>query len=173
MHSRLWLTHPCAGNITNAKHLEMNYANYDEKIVIPYRIKLVGHPFGVKNPSDITTINDLRTLRAVLKSGDCKWVRLTQVEVAAHTEDLEQRHTSGEAIGKARKKRSDAGVSRGSRKRTHNTEDNDENRDPSSSKKRKVTGGRKSAAVKSTVGKGKKKMSSREIIEDSDSDPKA
>lgn len=156
------------GNITNTKQLEMNYANYDDKIVIPYKIKLVGHPFNVKNPSDITTISELRTLRSALKCGECKRVRLTEAELDTHMKALEPLRKDGK-VGKARKPRSDAGVPRGSRKRARGTEDgNDENIDPSN-KKRKLMAGAKTAAGR---GKEKKKALSKEIV-DSDSDEDA
>lgn len=161
------------GNITNAKHLEMNYANYDERILIPYKIKLMGHPFGIKNPSDITIVTDLCTLRTALKAGDCKWVRLTQAEVDAHAKDIDARRGEGEVVGKPRKKRSDAGVPRGSRKRPH-TDENDKNIDPFSTKKCRVTAGSKHAGAKTTAAKQKvaKKTKSKEIVEcDSDEEP--
>ncbi|KAF7981821.1 hypothetical protein HWV62_31943 [Athelia sp. TMB] len=153
---------------TNNDRIEMNYVNYEEKIVIPYQVKLVGHPFGIKNPSDITTITDLRTLRNALKTKQCQWVRITDEEADALTKDIRSRRERGEVVGKPRAKRSDAGVARGSNKRSRN----DENQDPSSSrapKKRKSSG--KKAAGKKTKqakgnGKAKRAPTSSEFVED-------
>jgi hypothetical protein len=65
----------------------------------------------------VPNITDMRRLRNTLRSGECKWVRLSQAELDAHAEGLKVRRKDGEVVGKPRKKRSDAGVLRGKRKR--------------------------------------------------------
>ena len=122
MISNVFLKHICsnsvAGNITNVKKIEMNYANYNTAIVQVHGVKLAGFPLErFVNPSEVTNITDMRRLRNALRSGECKWVRLSQAELDAHAEDLEARRKDGEVVGKPRKKRSDAGVLRGKRKR--------------------------------------------------------
>jgi hypothetical protein len=101
----------------------MNYANYEKAIVLLYGVKVVGWPLNeFVSPSDVTNINDMRKLRDAWKTGACKWVRLTQAELDTHSASIEARQMNGEVVGKPRKKRSDAGVTRGKRKR-----DNKEN----------------------------------------------
>lgn len=96
----------------------MNYANYNTAIVQVHGVKLAGFPLErFVNPSEVTNITDMRRLRNALRSGECKWVRLSQAELDAHAEDLEACCKDGKVVGKPRKKRSDAGVLRGKRKR--------------------------------------------------------
>jgi hypothetical protein len=149
----------------------MNYVNYDDAIVIPFRVKLAGYPLkDFASPSTISNTADLRTLRDAYKTGSCKWVRLTEAEVEAHAKDIEVRRKNGETIGKARKKRKDAGVLR----KRKVVDVNDENQDPSSSKKRKVKllgkhGQSKAAVAEKSVRAKSKRLQSREYI-DSDED---
>jgi hypothetical protein len=96
----------------------MNYANYDKAIMLLHGVKIVGWPLQeFVSPSDITNITDMRKLRDAWKTGACKWIRLTQAELDAHAASIEEREKNGEVVGKPRKKRSDAGVTRGKRKR--------------------------------------------------------
>ena len=46
----------------------------------------------------------------MLKSGECRWKKLTNSGVQAHADDIEAHCANGEVIGKQRKQRSDAGV---------------------------------------------------------------
>jgi hypothetical protein len=139
----------------------MNYANYEKAIMLLHGVKVVGWPLeAFVSPSDVTNITDMRKLRDAWKTGACKWVRLTQAELDAHAASIEARQRDGEVVGKQRKKRSDAGVARGKRKR-----DDKENAGPKP-KKSKV-------AQRSTkkVSKGKSKQpSSAEFIGSSDED---
>ncbi|KAF7975689.1 hypothetical protein HWV62_8801 [Athelia sp. TMB] len=149
-------------NITNMKALEMEYARYDERIVGVYKVKLVGHPFGIKNPSEITTSPNLRTLRTALASGQCHWARLTNEEHGAHMKELEKQHAAAVEKGEPRRrKRKDAGVPRGSYKRARN----DGGVGPSSSKKRKT---KQSSGTEEAV-KDKGKGRSKSVV-DSDSE---
>jgi len=139
----------------------MNYANYERAIVLLYGVKVVGWPLEeFVSPSDITNITNMRKLRDAWKAGACKWVRLTQAELDAHAASIEARQKSGEVVGKPRKKRSDAGIARGKRKRGDK-----ENMGPKS-KRSKVS----QRAMKKTS-KGKpKRPSSAESISSSDED---
>lgn len=162
----VWADITSIGNITNMKALEMEYARYDERIVEVYKVRLVGHPFGIKNPSEITTSPDLRTLRTALASGQCHWVRLTNEEHAAHMKELEKQHTAALEKGEPRRrKRKDAGVPRGTYKRAR---ENGGDAGPSSVKKRKSKGssGNDGAAKEKRSGKARSKS----VIADSDDD---
>ena len=92
----------------------MNYNNYDTAIVETYGVKIVGWPASVPftNPSNIGTIGEIRKLRDALKSGECRWKKLSKGERGAFNADLNTRCAAGESVKKPRKKRSDAGVSR-------------------------------------------------------------
>jgi hypothetical protein len=150
------------GNITNVKNLDMNYANYEKAIVLLHGVKVVGWPLDdFVSPSDVTNITDMRKLRDAWKAGACKWVRLTQAELDAHCASIEVRESSGEVVGKPRKKRSDAGVARGKRRR-----DDKENAGPKGprSKRSKVSG----AAAKKVSKRNPKQPSSAEYIDSSD-----
>jgi len=82
-----------AGNITQVKYLEMNYANYETSIVQAYGVQLINWPLetGLLSPSQITNTADMRKLHNVLKSGECKWRQLTITEVEAHAGELDAR----------------------------------------------------------------------------------
>jgi hypothetical protein len=96
----------------------MNYANYEKAIVLLHGVEVIGWPLEeFVSPSDITNIADIRKLHDAWKTGACKWVRLTQAELDAHTASIETWQKNGEVIGKQRKKRSDAGVVHGKCKR--------------------------------------------------------
>lgn len=139
----------------------MNYANYEKAIVLLYGVKIVGWPLeGFISPSNITSITDMRKLRDVWKTGACKWVRLTQAELDAHAASIEARQKNGEVVGKPRKKRSDAGVARGKRKR-------DDKENAGAKSKRSKVG--QHATKKASKGKSKQ-PSSAEFIDSSDED---
>jgi len=139
----------------------MNYANYEKAIMLLHGVKVIGWPLEeFVSPSDITNITEMRKLCNAWKTGACKWVRLTQVDLDAHAASIEARQKNGEVVGKPRKKRSDAGVARGKRKRGDK-----ENMRPKS-KRSKV-----SQRAKKTASKGKsKRPSSAEFISSSDED---
>ncbi|KAH7903694.1 hypothetical protein BJ138DRAFT_1020229 [Hygrophoropsis aurantiaca] len=106
-------------NYAAGKDIKMNYLNYEKGIVESYSVQLVGWPNDVPftNPSNIGTIGEMRKLREDLKSGTCHWKKLTQRELNAFRTELKTRRAAGENIGVARQKRSDAGISRGSKRK--------------------------------------------------------
>ena len=139
----------------------MNYANYEKAIVLLHGVKVVGWPLKeFASPSDITNIVDMRTLRHAWQTGACKWVRLTQAELDLHAASVEAWQNNGEVVGKPRKKRSDAGVTRGKRKR------NDKENAGRKSKRSMLT---QHTAKKAPKGKSKQ-PSSAEFISSSDED---
>jgi hypothetical protein len=152
------------GNVTQVKKLEMNYANYDASIVQAYGVQLTGWPLdgGVVSPAHITNTVDMRKLRNMLKSGECRWKKLTESEVQAHADEMEARRANGEVIGKQRKRRSDAGV-----KRKRVDGGNDKENERPRSKKQKVVR-RKKATAKKAMAKKSQAHTSREYISDSD-----
>ena len=92
----------------------MNYNNYNTAIVETYGVKLLGWPTSVTftNPSNIGTIGEIRKLRDALKSGECRWKKMSKSERGAFNADLDTRRAAGENVKKPRKKRSDAGRKR-------------------------------------------------------------
>lgn len=145
----------------------MNYVNYEKAIMLLHGVKIVGWPLeAFVSPSDVTNVIDIRKLRDAWKSGACKWVRLTAAELNIHAASLEEREKNGETVGKPRKKRSDAGVTRGKRKR-----DDKENAGPSAKRSKGSQHGakKKAAKVVKTAAKGKSKQpTSAEFIDSSD-----
>jgi len=106
----LQLTHTLLEFATKAKDIVMNYANYESSIVERYKVKLVGWTYPqLVSPSEIGAMGDIRKLRDALKSGSCKWVRLSKPQMKQHMADVESRRSQGEVIGKKRKERSDKG----------------------------------------------------------------
>ncbi|KAF8515260.1 hypothetical protein BU17DRAFT_51912, partial [Hysterangium stoloniferum] len=97
-------------NIMNIKRIEMNYTNYETTIVQAHGVILIGFPLNqFVNPSEVTNITDMRQLHNALRSGECKWIQLSQQELDIHAEGCKPRHKDGEVVGKPRKKRCDAG----------------------------------------------------------------
>ncbi|KAI6006015.1 hypothetical protein EDD15DRAFT_2154572 [Pisolithus albus] len=134
---------------TGKRHAMMNYSNYNTAIVETYGVKLLGWPTGVPfvNPSSIGTVSEIRCrLRDSLKSGECRWKKLSKAERNAFSSELEARRASGEVVKKPRKKRSDAGVPR---KRKNVLGGNPSKEGPSSKRARRDTG-RKRVVPKST-----------------------
>lgn len=148
----------------------MNYANYDEKIVLLHEVRLDGWPLErFCSPADVVNLTDMRKLRNALRSGVCRWKRLSAAELKAHAESIERRRESGKVVGRSRKKRSDAGVQRGKRRRADNSGANKENEGPSLKRQKQGQAStlRKPAPHKNTK---KKSFSSREFIGLSDED---
>ena len=131
-----------AGNITQVKYLEMNYANYETSIVQAYSVQLINWPLktGLLSPSQITNTADMRKLRNVLKSGECKWRQLTITEVEAHASELDACCAGGEVVTRPRKRRSDAGVKRKRQEDGVNTENERPKKQKKDISSMKVTG---------------------------------
>lgn len=62
----------------------MNYSQYEQKIVKPFGVALDGWPIDghICNPGGLGC-KDTTTLRDALARGVCKWITLTEEEVAA------------------------------------------------------------------------------------------
>ena len=100
----------------------MSYANFDTSIVQVYKCKIIGWRGKFVNPSEIGSIEELRTLRDAWACGTACWVRLTAVQVKEHMEEYEEKLGRGEAVAKVRKQRSDAGTSRGGKRKASSKE---------------------------------------------------
>jgi hypothetical protein len=74
---------------TKTKQIAMNYINYETAIVERFKVKLVGWTYHqIVSPSEIGTVDEIRTLRDALKTGACKWIRLSKRELAAHVKEM-------------------------------------------------------------------------------------
>lgn len=112
------ITVPSTETVSQDRGALMNYVNYDMNVVQKYSTELVGWTFTkFVSPYEIHTIDDIRQLLAALRCGACHWKRLTKMELTRHAKGLEERQAAGETVGKKRKKRADAGVKKGPRKR--------------------------------------------------------
>ncbi|KAJ6509728.1 hypothetical protein DFH09DRAFT_1334055 [Mycena vulgaris] len=71
----------------------MEYTAYKEKIQLTFRVQLVGWPEGIPFQS-VTRLNleDLKEFQSALDSGSCKWVALTDGELAKLVKEIEARN---------------------------------------------------------------------------------
>lgn len=92
----------------------MQYARYEEDIVLNYGIELVGWTYdNFVNPSKLSTsLGPLTTLYDALKSGECKFVKLSPAELKERETAYRAKQASGEVQVLKRKRRSDAGKPR-------------------------------------------------------------
>ena len=94
------------------KNVIMSYLHYDLDILVKHKVKLVGWPpgFPISNPSSISTVDQIKSLRDALKVGDCHWVKMTKRQQDEHAREVKTRQGAGElAMVKKRKERSDKG----------------------------------------------------------------
>lgn len=139
------------GKITGIDEPSMNYVNYEEAIVVRYKVELVGWPSGVPfvKPSQIRSVGKLQKLRDALFSKTCYWKSMSAQGYSDYVADLEQRRAGGEQVGTVRKVRSDKNKLR---KRKAKDRDNDEQQP----KKRRTTTNGKTASKASGSVKSKK-----------------
>jgi hypothetical protein len=104
------------------KQIKMNYASYDTNIVQAHKCKIIGWVGKFVNPSEIGTIEQLHMLRDVWASGTARWVKVSAAQVKAHMDDVDERISRGEVVVKVRKQRSDAGKSRGGKRKASEKE---------------------------------------------------
>ncbi|KAI6154664.1 hypothetical protein BKA82DRAFT_4382535 [Pisolithus tinctorius] len=93
------------------KKIRINFVNFEVAIKEKYGIELLGWPESVpfQSPRATTNAEHLRTLRDALKAGTCRWAYMSMQQRMQHADRLKERRIAGEAVGKPRKKRSDAG----------------------------------------------------------------
>ena len=100
--------------ITGQPNIVMQYVNYERDIVLRHGIELRGwtHPVWA-NPSELSTsLPPLQGLLDAIKTGNCKFVRLTREERTLREVAYNEKVALGE-IHVGRKKRKDAGTKRG------------------------------------------------------------
>jgi hypothetical protein len=101
-----------AGKLLSLKNVIMSYLHYDLDIIVKHKVMLVGWPpgFPITNPSSISTMDQIKSLRDALKVGDCHWIKMTKRQQEVHAQDVKTRQAAGElAVVKSRKERSDKG----------------------------------------------------------------
>ena len=78
----------------------MNYTNYEDTIMQGRKCKILGWPDNIPftSPSTIGNLKDMRTLHDGWMSGSIRWVRMSNADVKAHAEDLEERRAAGETV---------------------------------------------------------------------------
>jgi hypothetical protein len=91
----------------------MQYVNYDE-LIQKYGVELQGWTFEkLVNPSLLSTsLPGLRRLLDAINNGDCKFVKLSALEVKKHREELQKKKDEGFVAVKTRKPRKDRGTKR-------------------------------------------------------------
>ncbi len=87
----------CVATITGIETIHMWYTQqYDDRIVLKYRVKLTRWPLPVfKNPGDVHSLADLQMLQDALKGGICYWVRLSNQEWQEERQRLENEVAEG------------------------------------------------------------------------------
>ncbi|KAF8180068.1 hypothetical protein K438DRAFT_1445987, partial [Mycena galopus ATCC 62051] len=92
----------------------MNYERYIKVVVLGYRCALLGWPNSVNftSPTNISTVDDMRTLRDALKDGTCRWKVLSAAEKDKWRQEYEEKVESGEIVEQGRKVRGDKGEER-------------------------------------------------------------
>ena len=133
----------------------MHYTRYEEEIVQRYGIELQGWTYEkLMNPSTLSSsLPPLKALHDALITGTCKFVKLTAAERKARETAYMAKIASGEVELRKRKRRSDVGVRKKS-KRSHKDDNADDEEDDNNDDNEEA----------SHVPK------SREIIEDSDAE---
>ena len=106
----------------------MHYAQYEEEIVQRYGIELEGWTYEkLTNPSDLSSsLPPLKALRDAIISGTCKFVKLTAAEKKKREAAYMAKIKSGEIELRKRKRRSDAGVSKKTKRVRREESENDE-----------------------------------------------
>jgi hypothetical protein len=85
----------------------MNYTNYEQAIVKCHGMELKGWPFEllpIWNPSHIGEHKSVQLLLNTLIEGTCKWMKLTEEELADRITSNHAREAAGETIYKPWKK---------------------------------------------------------------------
>lgn len=101
-------------DITGNPKAVMHYTNYHKDIVQRYKVKLVGWTHSkFVNPSELSTsLPPLQVLLDAIKSGECKFIKLTADEVRDEDDLYREKIRNGEIILKERATRKDKGKKR-------------------------------------------------------------
>jgi hypothetical protein len=76
--------------------VKMNYTNFDTSIVQVYKCKIIGWVGKFANPSEIGSIEQLRTLCDAWASGSAQWIRLSLTQVKAHMAEVDEQIERGD-----------------------------------------------------------------------------
>ncbi|KAJ7323997.1 hypothetical protein DFH08DRAFT_711561, partial [Mycena albidolilacea] len=89
----------------------MNYERYIKAVVLGYGCALIGWPLSVNftSPTNISTVDEMRTLRDALRDGTCRWKVLNAAEKEKWRQEYEEKVESGEIVEHVRKVRGDKG----------------------------------------------------------------
>ncbi|PCH43996.1 hypothetical protein WOLCODRAFT_141380 [Wolfiporia cocos MD-104 SS10] len=98
--------------ITGNQKAVMNYKNYEKDIVCRYSIELIGWTHKKwANPSDLSTsLPPLQKLLDALKSGECRFIRLSAAALLERKKEYARKLDAGEIT--SWKKRKDTGKKR-------------------------------------------------------------
>ena len=117
--------------ITGDEKALMQYANYEELVIQKYGVELQGWTFEkLVNPSLLSTsLPGLRHLLDAINNGDCKFTKLSPLEVKKRREELQKKQNEGTAPVKTCKPRKDRGTKRPCRKGNKQGLEGDDNDD--------------------------------------------
>ncbi|KAJ7822467.1 hypothetical protein B0H14DRAFT_2370693 [Mycena olivaceomarginata] len=98
----------------------MNYECYIKAVMLGYGCQLVGWPKSINftSPTNISSVDDMRTLRDALKEGTCRWKSINAEKKKAWRAEYERQVEDGEIVEKDRHCQSDTGTARGPNKAT-------------------------------------------------------
>jgi hypothetical protein len=88
-------------NRIEKKSVEMNYRNYEGKIIEKYGVELIGwssSKSGICNPATLGGRQQLEILLVALESGQCHWVVLTEDELEERKRRNRTREEHGEQV---------------------------------------------------------------------------
>ena len=109
----------------------MQYVNHDE-LIQKYGVELQGWTFEkLVNPSLLSTaLPGLHRLLGAINDGDCKFIKLSPLEVKKRREELQKKQDKGIAPVKARKPRKDRGTKRPRTKGKNKAVEDEDNDEP-------------------------------------------
>jgi len=137
--------------ITSNPKAIMHYVQNHKEIVQRYKVKLVGwtHP-TFANPSELSTsLPPLQILLDAIKSGQCKFVRLTPEEYNKEDDEYHEKLRNGDIIPRECKTRKDKGKKwkRKVREMSEDCSRSSEGEDDEAQPRKKGRGGIKSVAT--------------------------
>ncbi|KAJ7813379.1 hypothetical protein B0H14DRAFT_2173923, partial [Mycena olivaceomarginata] len=89
----------------------MNYERYIKAVVLGYGCALVSWPQSINftSPTNISTVNDMRTLRDALRDSTCQWKVFNAAEKEKWRQEYEEKVELGKIVEQVRKVRGDKG----------------------------------------------------------------
>lgn len=101
-------------DITGNPNATMKYVDYEEQVIFKYGVELVGWTFDrFVCPSSLSTsLPGLMKLFGAINNGECKFVKLSPLEVKKRREERDKQIGNGGISVKVRKTRKDIGSKR-------------------------------------------------------------